>query len=391
MPRSLVRIGTIQADESILIDFHSLLGALILSDHVVLDSVRLKELPYFVQMFGYGGTVDLLDSNRLSIESHANSLGIYGQQEIPENKLEFFDLVTINIADRKQYISDGLKHLNPLKSDYKTKEIVRLKKNILNVLIEPNKKRGTQAFNDTVYQFKNDIKSTKRFILLVLRDRHQIDLDFDRFQLEIEPSTNNVIRVVTNLDKLTNLNPNSIREIVQSSYLGAAGINHRLELMSELDAVGGVRESELKFLNSRVAHLVRNSDAGKDNVALFNRVIEVVDFPPIKPGQRIDIGKVLNFTASEEAKEFRRLLPEIGNWKDNEIKDYFNSISGRVGNLYNGTTANTVRFAIPLAVDQLLPGLGSAIGALDTFLVSRVVKENKSIIFLNEIYPSIFY
>lgn len=74
---------------------------------------------------------------------------------------------------------------------------------------------------------------------------------------------------------------------------------------------------------------------------------------------------------------------------EEEIKHEINNYQGKIASFVNSTSGKTVRWVLGAAMD-LLPYGGVAYGALDTFLIDKLLPKKGHIVFINDLYPSIF-
>jgi hypothetical protein len=94
--------------------------------------------------------------------------------------------------------------------------------------------------------------------------------------------------------------------------------------------------------------------------------------------------------ASNDAKEFRQWLRGIDHPDDNEVADEIRRIREKLAHAVTSNAGKTVRFAATTGLGVVLPPAGIALGALDTFLTDRVLREDGPTAFLGRLYPSIF-
>lgn len=84
--RLIARSSELIDQDSIRFDFDVFLQRLLLFDTYILDSIRLKEIPYLMDCFGYEGLIKLFDSNIFNIQASANTIGQIGQTFVRHNQ-----------------------------------------------------------------------------------------------------------------------------------------------------------------------------------------------------------------------------------------------------------------------------------------------------------------
>jgi hypothetical protein len=115
--------------------------------------------------------------------------------------------------------------------------------------------------------------------------------------------------------------------------------------------------------------------------------------PDFKPGQRVDVERLLKVRESAECREFREWLSSAENMSDAQIKEMVASIRSKIASLAGSTTGKVLRFATTTGVGLIPvvgPIAGAAAGAIDSFLVDRVLPRSGVVAFLSETYPSLF-
>ncbi len=124
--------GIVSQDDEIEFDLQNFIFRLLLFDKYVLQSIRLLELPYLLDLLGFEIVDYLISENILTIQCDALAIGSIGQQSswLRQNKpaLPFgsYSFRVIKIFDEQKYIRDSLQNLHKASSIHKRK-IIRLK------------------------------------------------------------------------------------------------------------------------------------------------------------------------------------------------------------------------------------------------------------------------
>jgi hypothetical protein len=216
----------------------------------------------------------------------------------------------------------------------------------------------------------------------------------DPMQLEVtveEPQTR-VFHIKTTISRDFGLSPEKTHLLLQRSVTAVANLSQRLAEMEAYASLTGFLESEAALLFGKMAGIIapQNPKIAEEQ---FKRVIEIADIPDFKPGQRVDVEKLMKIRESAECRDFRGWLSTAEDVSDATIRDMATGMKNKVATLAGGTGGRVVRFAATTLVG-LIPGaglvLGPAAGAIDSFLVERVLPRSGILAFLTDTYPSLF-
>lgn len=374
------------------VDFGELITSVLLLPQIVVDSARFKEFIDIVKAFGFEGTMDLLTSGILRLNFHPSSAGSLHIRSAPRGGVHLMRLVSINAAKRDEMITKSLAVLDQLAPEcLNGAQLDELKKAISDILITPNPTRGSESLKETYRILLNDPEYVTTIVSAVASKALPFQ-NFAELTVNLARAEGDDLFIRTNLGRIGGFDPKKEFELVQKSLLGVAGMGHSLEVMRELDAIEGFRDDELVFMEQRLRHLYRL--AGKDTgVLAFRRIVTVVDCPDVETSARsngISIKALLKVRESPELAQFRTRLNDLSKMSDEEIREFFGSFQEKVAGLYSGTLGKLARLLVPTAADLALPGSGTALGAVDTFLLDKFIKRDPSVVFVKDIYPSIF-
>jgi hypothetical protein len=162
--------------------------------------------------------------------------------------------------------------------------------------------------------------------------------------------------------------------------------------MQAYSAITGFRNDEAPLLFGKLSGVVAslNPKAAEEQ---FERVIELADVPDFKSGQRVDVDRLLKARESAECREFRDWLSSLDQVTNAQVKEMVASIKSKIASIAGSTGGRIMRFATTTGIG-LIPVIGPiagvAAGAIDSFLVDRVLPKSGVIAFLSETYPSLF-
>ncbi len=162
--------------------------------------------------------------------------------------------------------------------------------------------------------------------------------------------------------------------------------------MAAYSALTGFLESEAPLFFGKIAGILapQNPKIAEEQ---FKRVVEVADVPDFKPGQKVDVGRLMEIRESPECRDFRRWLSTVQDISDAEILNLTRGMKEKVASLADSFGGKAVRLAAT-SMMGFVPGagvlLGPAAGAVDSFLIDRLLPRSGIVAFLTEMYPSLF-
>lgn len=386
-------------NDDVQVDFGSLVRRLILFDAYILQSTRLKEIPHMVETFRCEGVQALLSSGVLSIHCDATTPGQTGQTTTLKSRIKkgvlplgSFSFSIIKPHDRKKYISDCLQGVHKTKG-ISFKETKKLKQTVVSALENIPDNSGFGAIN----QLKKDIIDNSPMIKLitvkVLHKRFGINTKPEEFLLKLHPIDDDDFQSETNIGSLFKLEEPEVHKIIEKALLTLAGLNLRTEEMSAYSALSGFIDNELPIFGEKLNFLAKllSPMAVEERM---QRVIELKGLPDIDAKDysiRVDIEKLLKIRDSYECREFRNWLSTIDEATDKEILERINSIRSKIMPIFYGKKARLIRLFVNTGIGLSfgpIGGLGA--GAIDTFLLKKILPYKGAIAFINKLYPSIF-
>jgi hypothetical protein len=162
--------------------------------------------------------------------------------------------------------------------------------------------------------------------------------------------------------------------------------------MQVCSAITGFRDSEAPLLFGKLAGLIAPLNP-QTTEKQFERVIELANMPDFKPGQRVNVDLLLKARDSAECREFREWLPTLEERTDAEIRDAVSGIRAKMASAAGSTGGKLVRLAATTGIGLISvvgPIVGAAAGAIDSFLIDKLLPRSGIVAFLSETYPSLF-
>jgi len=374
------------------VDIGSLVRRLILFDKTIVKSVRLREVPTLVRTFHRAGFTQLVNSGLLRFTCDATFLIVdvnrNGVRDLPPNHFSF------GIASAKtdeSILRSELKGLQGIPG-LKDRDRSALEDIILGSLVSSPNTYGQDLLN----QFDSDVRANIPALRLAVVERLKAEpaagnFPFDDLLVQVEETSHRVFHIKTSLTSHGFTSEKS-HELLQSSLLGVSNLDQRLADMQAYSAITGFLDHEAPLLFGRLSSVIAplNPNAAEKQ---FERVIELADVPDFRPGQRVDVERLLKARESAECREFREWLSSADSMNDEQIKEMVASIRSKIASLAGSTTGKVLRFATTTGVGLIPvvgPIAGAAAGAIDSFLVDRVLPKSGVVAFLSESYPSLF-
>lgn len=385
-------------DENNFFDLQSLINKLLLFDTFILYSPNLREIPYLVKAFGLEGTLALLSSGALRISCELRVIAQVGQSDFlaPGGKslpLGSYSISYVFAADRRKWISDNLRNIgteNLTKNQIKKLKLAVVNAFDSNYLQDFNSQLLTQVNGDLTRNREVELSTA-----IVLEKEKGFKAKPDDFLIKLHQIDDQVFEAETNLGEIFSLSEVEVHKIVEKAVLGIAGLNQRIAEMKVHNALSGFLENETPLFSARLESFVFQAlDPNKHEVNL-NRVLRLKKCPNIvsDPYQTVSIEKLLEVRKSQELKLFREWLRKIDDANDSEVVEQLNSIRSKLGVFAQGDGGKASRLAIStlagfVPVVGAFAGLG--FGAVDAFLLEKILPYSGVVAFVDKLYPSIF-
>ncbi len=299
----------------------------------------------------------------------------------------------VQVHDRKEYIHQCLQPIDAA-PHLKGKQAQKLRKLVAGRTLDPPGNAGSRAMSQLERDLEANAPVLKKSVALATAKDLGVVLDADDFELRVEQIDAEDFRTETNLGEVAGLDDPAVHKAVERGLLGVGGLNQRIEYMERHRAVAGFRNDDLPLFEEKLGFLARQLDPDAQ-VERFDRVLDLIDLPDVAndPGTRdVDIARLLEILESEEAREFRSWLRGLDALRDNEVEQEIRKLRDLVRRAVRSSAGKGVRFAATTGVG-LIPGAqlaGLGLGALDAFVLERLVPEAGPTAFLSQLYPTVF-
>lgn len=379
------------------VDVGVLVRRLILFDKVIIRSFRLREIPILVGAFGDSGFATLLKSGLLRFSCNFNAVIVdvsrNGVRHVP---LNHFSFGMAHAANPEADLRSELRCLQSI-TGLKNRERASLEEAIWNSLAwEPPAYR-----QNLLDQIDTDLRTNTPALRLALLGRLRTEFSTSNLEvaiemagaaIQVEETSTRIFHIKNTLSESFGFPPEKSHLILQAAVTAVANLNQRLGDMQAHSAITGFVDDEASLLFGKLAGILAPLNP-KIAEHRFERVIDLADVPDFAPGQKVDIESLLKVRDSAECREFREWLSTLENASDKDISDMVASVRSKMALAAGSTRGKLVRFAATTGLGLIPvvgPVTGAVAGAIDSFLVDRVLPRSGVVAFLTKTYPSLF-
>jgi hypothetical protein len=374
-------------DEEVVVDVGAVVRRLVLFERYTLRTLRMRDIPALVRGFGEGGFRALLDDGCLRIHCDALTMSS-DSRSLPGGTFRFS---TIRAYDQREYVSACLREVHTI-SGLSEKRARKLKRCLADALTDV-----TGSGDEANRQLDHDLDTTASVLLdgiaLAARVELGVQLAPTTVRLEIERIDDLTVRARSNLDAVLGVDLEVAHHLVERGLLAVGGLNTRVELMKRLNAISGCAPDELPIFDGKLRALWAETDPDAQDQRLL-RVLKLAELPEpdLSASPAIDVDRLLEARRLPETQALREWLRTADRLDDAEIRESFHTVQEAVARAVHGTAGKAIRFAVTTAAG-FLPGgalVGTGLGALDSFLVDKVIAEPGPYSFLSDTWPSLF-
>jgi hypothetical protein len=230
---------------------------------------------------------------------------------------------------------------------------------------------------------------------VVLAVEQMMNVKLREFEIAVHAIDREDIRVETDIPERLKLDLPTAHKIIERALLGVAGLVHRFAEMEAYSAISGFIEEDLPLVSEQLDFLAKSiSPAAKEQQ--FRRVVTMAGFPDFSAAsdqRKVNMARLLEIRETNECREFREWLPSIAAASDKEIRERIESLRSRLGNLVSTAGGKTVRLLATTGIGCIPvvgPMAGLVAGAIDTFLLEKLLPKSGPVAFLSRLYPSVF-
>jgi hypothetical protein len=394
--RILAPIDVRDADGSVIgANLGALVRRLVLFEQVAIDSAAMRELPALINAIGTGPFRELLDSGAVLIRADGwasaesgNADREAGWEALPPLTYRVMVLVP---HDREAHIHLCLSEIRDMEMPVKTSQ--RVRNSIVDSLLDFPRIAPLEGLESLPRDLTRDLNLVYAATAKALTKKLGRNVADTEFEVRFEQVESDVFAAETNIGTVFGLSEEETDGVVQDALLAICGLNQRLAEMKGYESVIGFRDGEIELAQEKLSFLLNQVDPNAQEDR-FNRVITLGDLPdPETTEGSVDIGRLLEIRNSDDIREFRQWLRTLDNATDDEIRERLDSVRAKLAPAVYGTGGKTTRFVAGVGLGMIPivgPIAGLAAGAVDQFLLDKIIPEPGPVSFIGSTYRSIF-
>jgi hypothetical protein len=232
-------------------------------------------------------------------------------------------------------------------------------------------------------------------VTMSLQRRFNLDMGVDDFDLQFQLNEGGGYHHVTSIGKSLKLNAHQLHEVVGDTILAVGGMEARIQKMKDLQAIAGFTGEDLPLFESKL-NMFYMANLPEIREQSFRRILDIAGIPTIPVGTKdihVDVGRLLKVRESADHGDFIAWLAKSNAMTDKEIQAQIASFGARMSTLVYGPRGEVSRFLFNTAIGTI-PVIGTvagfAWGAIDTFLLKKLVPYSGPAAFVNRQYTSLF-
>jgi hypothetical protein len=254
-------------------------------------------------------------------------------------------------------------------------------------------KEMTERFNADLIA---NLPHVKTAVALALKERLDTEVSPSDFSLQVHLVEEIGFRTETNISEVFHLSDVDTHRVVGRGLLAVGFLNQRLAEMKAYTAISGFKAAELPVFEKKIDFLTDLVPEAEAQVGRMKRVLAIKGFDDLDEviaKGKVDLSKLLEIRDTRECREFRDWLWEIDAISDAELEERINSLRDKLSWFVHGSEGKTLRWLATAGLGLIPVGgtvAGTVGGALDTFLVDKILPNPGPLSFINNMYPSIF-
>ena len=368
------------------IDLSSIVTRILLSETYVFQSVQANDLLLLAQAFDQSGVLTLFQAGALKIHYDTFTIGQTGQLRADQNfrdnnkrlPLCSYSFSEIRLADQEARFETVCGGLRPDLRD----------------AVKANRIATPSSFKPQVFDgFYGDIRRNP--LVLESAVRHDLKtraIKAKNLKLSVEETDPEDFRVSNNLVSEYHVSEQMAHHVIERAILASANVNVKFGQMKVCDALSGIKETDLPVIQAKFGSAIGFVEAGHGE-SRFERVAQITGLQGPKFGEtKVDAEKLLRIRESDECRAFRDWLADTGSLSNHQLRDRVRGLNARIRQAINSTPGKAVRFLISTGFSFVphRPELGLAASVIDTFIVERLAPRDAVVVFLSDLYPSVF-
>jgi hypothetical protein len=368
------------------VDMPELVWRLLLTDTLILQTHRLLELTSLLAAFGTPGLLLLLESGKLRLTCEAFSLGF----KLPHDATDEseFQFLTVWEANRDEYVAKALGGVGHL-----TFPGIAKATDVIARYIEqpPDENSASLKILSALRSRLHEGDPLVRQGIALVAQQTNLEIAPAELFVHAEPRGPSTYRITSNLAAISSMPAPWCRNTLGRGVLGVARIYERLHQMQRHEALSASKSTDLPLLGTYL-DVLEHSLNPNAAIVQAHRVVELTATPVVSNSTKIDAKKLIEASRSTECLEFRKWLMDVHTLSDVEVVQRLGSLSTRFGVAATSNVGRGLRWLACTLVGlppDIGPVAGAIAGALDTFVIERIIRPGGPAVFLNRLYPSI--
>jgi hypothetical protein len=342
----------------------------------VLESHRLLEIIELVRLFGVGPVIDMLEDGGVSIVCASRNIASVDQggarSSIAPGDVWGFSLFLVSPAEHREYLHGCFGSFRQL--DLRTKDLVKLKRAVLDRVLPPEPTAGQQALLNFDSEFESNAPTVRVAIGASVKRTWGVDMapevTFGAHR------TTREFRIESNLANRYNVSADAARTVIRDGLLACGKLNMRLEDAARYQALPAFNDDDLSLFGTKLEVLLRPLLGGSPTDQL-TRVAELRGLPDLDSAARagdLDLRRVLAVRHHSDWHQARDWLRSGESKSDSEIAAEGRRLNERLAVAAQSTGAKVTRLLMTTGLG-LIPVVGAVAGpiasALDMFIIER--------------------
>jgi hypothetical protein len=375
---------------------------LLLFEEYMLESIRLKEIPHLVRLFGYSPVLELLKSGKLKIYCDAVTMASTGQVggAVESRRVKgnlplcsyCFDMV--RVAYYKDYIHKNLQQIHEM-DGISHKEAKKLKLAVVERLVLFPELALRQIHTQTIEDLKNLDPAIRFAIASRIQNHIHQEIDPNLLEVKIEFIDETDFRVESNIETKFGLDKQLAHKIVERGLLGIGRRNQRIAQMEAFNSLVGFKSDEVNLIDRKMDFLIRKL-SHETYLDKFQKVLFIKGLPDFSLAAsegRIDLVKLLEVTESRECIDFRTWLWSQETINPDELKEMLEAFSQKFKDFRQTQLGKTIYWLVSNGLG-FIPKIGilASLGLsfYDEFLAKDVLPKEGAITFINNKLPTVY-
>ena len=381
-------------------DIDAFIKRVILFDSYIIDSERLREVPYIIRIFGFDGFLTLCDSGFFKFNCYAKTTGSLSPnfflENTNENKIRppfHYSFAAVSTGDLYNNINLSFQGIEA-DLGLTSRELLRMRKAVYTSLED----RKGDSDDISLRSTKSDLimypELLTKAIAIAAGRRSGSQIDYQDLEIEVRFENEHEFYVTSNIQEVLDIDTLSAHKVVEQACLAVAKRNDRIEQMKNFSALSGFNDIDIPIFGDKLAFLASTVSSIPDEER-FQRVLEIAGLPHLNYIEDLHLNakKLIEIRQTVEAVEFRHWLINIDDLSDAEISDQVRSLSKIIGRIIGGETGKNIRFLITNGIG-FIPVVGQAVSTslsiLDQFLMDNIFPRSGISAFIDDMYPSLF-